>query len=1489
MTLLHDYFNTRNLQAFQRLLDGSADRGTSANGGMSSTPTGSSYNAPGGGGRSWNRPSAMTSSFQVNAKDWLGRTALHLACSSLESIEYTRALLKHPNIDVNLSDSESHWTPLHRALYAANLPAALLLLQRNDIDASAKDLEGYTAFDLYNSTVNATKPDAGATTTELYTWGVNMNPRNATLGTGDENDRSHAENTMFKPKEAPEIVAAKPLVQRLTPLQVRDVQMSKLHTVVVTSEAEGNLRLCGFGSGGRLGPGSHTQYALNPLPGFTQTVLRVALGQDHTLVLTKSGEVYSWGLNRFSQLGYVVEVSGTSMGRHEEPIQNTPKRVVGLLRKEIVRGIAASRIASACWTNETLFTWGKNMGQLGYDKNAQPIQVLPRPVTKFSHPVIDVSMSDTVLVALLVTHHVECIWNDRQCKISFPMHAFPTGIQPYRPPQSIKDAGISKVTCCNDSFAALSFNGEVFTFSAPVTSPEGAYDSRTGPLFKPQRVWALRKKFSAVRDVALGTDGSIIICTESGHVFVRTRNVTKGQAFSGKSFKFERVPYLQRVVRVCANSTGGFGAVKVNYTPKPIVVKGNFIAQDLKNVQPYLHYYRSKEEKELADLSVDAGLDLDLGLVSPGRKTPRTGVRTRSHSVGDLAMSLHYDDEPDVGIEQDISSFMELSDVLVSESRVRKASGGHVAYNGSRLPFDADTLLQLHPSSVILPVHSVILASRSKVLQGLLSSQKPIQDSRHPISLQFLPSKPGPGFGVGTVTCLQVKGCHPLTMLIFLRYLYSDELIAVWDRRIGSAPMVDTQLAIHGIGSNRIKEELQHLASMFELPALTYALEPPVKREPAPTMTEDLHWLFNGAQSSQSRKGLPAALQPDVIIQLKDKDVYTHSVVLRARSPLLADFFQLEDWTIKRWTAHNTVSLDLRHLKWHPMQFVIEFLCCGGDEDMFYKLDFINTVDDLLTFMFDVLAGANELLLDRLILLCSSVILNFTSISNACFVLSDATYYHSPQLMERLQNFMAVNLESLLESRLLDDIPYALVKQLSRYIKERQTEKSPFSRSDIFVNEMLIKHADWLKDIDIPQTIVRTVNAASFRRDPSGAGNLKISPPAPARTPQRPSHAKEVVIISSSPMLRRPPSDDDIFMMDEPETPAEVLGSTPTPSPAPLPRPMWKPQSSQRVDMKAVMAEAATMSHASSSRQQKPNQGTTGSSTTPSRTPSFDPSRPPYPFDGSGTPTKGTSRSSGPAWRSTSTTTPGSSSAFPALSSTPPTQSSMSQARDSPRPTLPLRTPHSVPAPATPDRQPSAPGLGPVINPSKQPKPSSTRSVSGGKAWTQPPVEPVVVRSTAHAGSSSGAVSFLDIQQSQQSQHATPTKDKRSLREIQEEEASLQAEADFLKWWTAEEERLKQEQEALERFQESLNRPSGGGGQPGAGGKKRGQGQRGRPPKEGKGKQQQQQQHGSGPSQVATEANTSTATQERTDTGPKPPRRHPRKPKPIPPKGPANT
>jgi hypothetical protein len=235
MTSLHAYFHNRDQAAFQRQLS----------------------------------TSILT---DVNARDWLGRTVLHLACaaSARPATEYVRMLLAHRAIDVNMQDVESHWTALHRALYNGNIASAyvmafshdnsqltafpsILLLQKDDIDTSLKDFEGYRAFDVYNTTVEETMPSKCNTLSglELYTWGSNryvrciwlaifpptfsrsnhVDPRNASLGHGDTDDRTHPEQVVLRHHEVGEGTKARNDISfTLQPAIVRDVQMSRLHT-----------------------------------------------------------------------------------------------------------------------------------------------------------------------------------------------------------------------------------------------------------------------------------------------------------------------------------------------------------------------------------------------------------------------------------------------------------------------------------------------------------------------------------------------------------------------------------------------------------------------------------------------------------------------------------------------------------------------------------------------------------------------------------------------------------------------------------------------------------------------------------------------------------------------------------------------------------------------------------------------------------------------------------------------------------------------------------------------------------------------------------------------------------------------------------------------------------------------------------------------------------------------------------------------------------
>lgn len=322
-----------------------------------------------------------------------------------------------------------------------------------------------------------------------------------------------------------------PIGKRFLPLRVTAASMAKLHTAVVTEDDGAvdntnakinlNVRVCGFGNGGRLGLGGgsgvgaqHTQYALTPVkdplasalalsvgstPAQAQGsldshIIAVALGQDHTLALTAAGNVLSWGLNRFSQLGYATE--GPSH------LQLSPRRVVGVLKREEIMGVAACRTASACWSwTGELWTWGTSNGQLGWEEKGG-VAGSPRRVTSVPGKVIDAKLGENAMVVLLESRDVVCFWNGRSFKVNFPTHTFPSEIQPYRHPMAQNKVSIAKVVHClgEETFATLSTNGEVFTFVLGPPVPSGEHSQTPfGNPGRPQRVWALRKQFSAVK------------------------------------------------------------------------------------------------------------------------------------------------------------------------------------------------------------------------------------------------------------------------------------------------------------------------------------------------------------------------------------------------------------------------------------------------------------------------------------------------------------------------------------------------------------------------------------------------------------------------------------------------------------------------------------------------------------------------------------------------------------------------------------------------------------------------------------------------------------------------------------------------------------------------------------------------------------------------------------------------------------------------------
>ncbi|GAA5832398.1 hypothetical protein JCM11251_006438 [Rhodosporidiobolus azoricus] len=1358
---------------------------------------------------------------EVNRRDHLGRTVLHLAVSETEpwAMDWVELLLSVPQgmIQLNAVDTESGWGPLHRALYCGNIAAARLLLARDDLDTRLKDAEGLSPFDVYNSTVDGTNPvdtlgSENPGRLEMFSWGSN---RNYVLGFAGDNERQYPERLNLKREEGGKGLAA------FEPLRVRDVGLSRLHAGIVTDEKRNNVRFCGYGGGGRLGPTTQTQFTFSPLRDFPHQVSQVVLSPDHTVIITVSGDVYTFGTSRFSQLGYPIEPPAPNAfakgGRDEDPVQTTPRKVVGALKKEVVLGAAASRTHTAVFTADCLFTFGTNRGQLGYPAQGTAVQVLPRKVTLVQQPVVQLTATENATACLLESHDVVVLYHEAFMKIAFPLTPFPSRIVAYRPPQVSAKPSIRKIASCGNTFAALSSLGDVFTFtldsgstgaasSADGTSSPGHALARLTP--KPQRIWNLRRTHTAVTDIGVGLDGSIILCTVSGHVFIRSRkydvNASKLSAGLGLSgaggggsggYKFSRVPFLQRVIKVASNSTGGFAALRADVPLRFIEIEGPTLAPDLLSLLP--HWQR----------------------VGGSPAQPAAARRKKSaRTAGADEESDDEEDDADLVIERDIEVAKRLAEVVE-----RWDLTWEVSARGTDAVVNVGT-------SMSIPVHKAVLSARSMVLAQHFSKNRILDFGAH---------------------------ASPYAALLFLHYIYSDDFPAIWDTRVG-LPLRETLAASPSANPLKldvasVKAELRHLGQRFDLPALSQALERQAKTVPAPTLSTDFTNLLHTSLSPKIVSSLPLSLKPDVVLQLEDREIKVHSVVLRARCPFFTTFFEDADWSRERRKG-GLLTLDVKHVGWEVMSLVLEHIYRDAGMSLFHTVE-RPAAEEYIDFTVQLLAVANELLLDKLKQVCSAVLRSFVTLNNVVSILCDAAFYEADDLARACMYYLSSSMETALEDGLLDALPPDLLVRLAAFVQERQGAKMPVSRSGLLLQELLAKHADYLADIDVG----RPTGAAKRYRPVIVSNSPKPSPShlSPQPSPQlAPSRSPRMQATKSSPSLPPVGEADEPFSLDE-----DFLldGATSTSRGLALPSGMVSPPGSQTYSLSRRRSSLAPLSSSPSQSSYMPLGSPPPQRLQPWLAPApvdstkapldlrsimanesaaagrrVSGSRPTPPVISSAGPS-GLSASS-PSWRPVAPSRPSSladiqsqqAASSPQRPAPPsPAASSLSAARPSPsRATPPVASP-------PPSADPAA-AAGPVYTPSRLPPASRTASglrvpktSFGGSdtPWQNheriftptPPVSPPSFDPFA----APAATSFAAIQAEQVASLAA-VKDHKAPRSfadlMKEEQAAARRKAEeekeareFAKWFEEESKRVQQEQAAL-RAQATTSEGGGSGG-----------------------------------------------------------------------------
>jgi Regulator of chromosome condensation (RCC1) repeat len=329
---------------------------------------------------------------------------LHLHVAANGDIKQLEAALDD-GVNVNLQDYESGYTALHKVFYDGNILMAVAILRRNP-DLYIKDKEGNNPIDLLYSTIKTharlrmpasskrlmpdsdnedDEYDEGAIPSaessfiasgapELSsltpTWEFTELPPSMSLWTWGSNSNfniGHSSSGV----ESLDVTKSFEFPVTLSSLatwdaQIRSVAMSKYHTCILTRD---RLFTFGFGAGGRLGHGNEeTKLTPTPVGKLMGKLEFVAAGPDNTLVINERGNLYSWGKNEYLTLGYPIE----------SDMQLTPQAVV---IKATVVGAACSKYHAACFTSSgSIYTWGTNNGQLGYNGKAQ---VHPRKVTSF--------------------------------------------------------------------------------------------------------------------------------------------------------------------------------------------------------------------------------------------------------------------------------------------------------------------------------------------------------------------------------------------------------------------------------------------------------------------------------------------------------------------------------------------------------------------------------------------------------------------------------------------------------------------------------------------------------------------------------------------------------------------------------------------------------------------------------------------------------------------------------------------------------------------------------------------------------------------------------------------------------------------------------------------------------------------------------------------------------------------------------------------------